>query len=183
MHVTIDSNDNDIISENVNVHIDWGVLSQTPLLNFPNDILMSVAHRLYIGSAHIGGKVSPISVVNGYTEIEINGALYRSHPCYVKKGCWYDWEYFNWEGFDTPIAARIIVILDLSECEIVHNMEHNPDTLPDDATDRVVPHLSKEKWVILVAAQSLEINPDELNDAHFDSKIYKRIKLHNDNGI
>lgn len=31
LHVTIDSNDNDIIAENVNVHIDWGGLSQTPL--------------------------------------------------------------------------------------------------------------------------------------------------------
>ena len=29
-----------------------------------------------------------------------DGHLYRSHPCYAKKGCWYDWAYFNWEGFD-----------------------------------------------------------------------------------
>ena len=183
MSVTIEHNDNDIVEEIINVHIDWGGLSKTPLLNFPNEILKKIAHRLYIGSAHIGGKVTPNSVVRGYTEIIKDGILYRSHPCYTKKGCWYDWAYFNWEGFDTPIAARIIMILDLSECNIVHHMDQDPDTIPEDATARIIPHLTKEKWVILLASQSPEENANELSNAHFDSKILTRIKLHNDNDV
>ena len=75
MIVTIDQNDNVIVGETVNVNIDWGGDSKIPLLNFPNEILKKVATRLYIGSAHIGGKVSPNSVVNGYTEIVQDGHL------------------------------------------------------------------------------------------------------------
>ena len=85
MTVTIEYNDNDIVAEIVNVHIDWGCLSKAPLLNFPNAILKKITHRLYIGSAHIGGKVSPNSVVRGYTEIIKDGILYRSQPCHTKK--------------------------------------------------------------------------------------------------
>ena len=183
MKVNIEYNDNDVVGENVNVHIDWGGDSKTPLLNFPNEILKKVAHRLYIGSAHIGGKVSSNSVVMGYTEIMKDGILYRSHPCYAKKGCWYDWAYFNWDGFDKPIAARIMMIIDLSECDIIHTMDQDPDTIPNDASDRIIHHLTNEKWVVLLASQSPEVLPDQLTNNHFDSQILKRIKLHNDNDL
>ena len=183
MIVTIDQNDNVIVGETVNVNIDWGGDSKIPLLNFPNEILKKVATRLYIGSAHIGGKVSPNSVVNGYTEIVQDGHLYRSHPCYAKKGCWYDWAYFNWDGFEKPIAARIMMIIDLSECDIVHTMDQDPDTIPLDAADRIIHHLTNEKWVILLASESPEVQSDQFPNTYFDSPILKRIKLHNDNDL
>ena len=44
MKVNIEYNDNDVVGENVNVHIDWGGDSKTPLLNFPNEILKKVAY-------------------------------------------------------------------------------------------------------------------------------------------
>ena len=75
MSVTIEHNDNDIVEEIINVHIDWGGLSKTPLLNFPNEILKKIVHRLYIGSAHIGGKVTHNSVVRGYTDIIKDGIV------------------------------------------------------------------------------------------------------------
>ena len=100
---------------------------------------------MYIGSSHLGGKVSRDSVVEIYTEIKINGTLIRSHPFYANKDSWYDWAYFDWEEFDTPIVAKIMMIIDLSNCDIVHDMDQDPDTITDDAPDRTVTHLTKEE--------------------------------------
>ena len=149
-------------------------------MNYPREILLKIASRLYIGSPHIGGKISHDSVVKGYTEIEKGGNLYRSHPCFHKRGCWYDWAYFQWHGFDKPIAARIMMIIDLSECDIIHNMDQDPDTIPDDAEQLIIPHLTNKKWVIFLAAESPQAEQHQLTDAHFDSKILTRIRLHDD---
>ena len=46
---------------------------------------------------------------------------------------------------------------------------------------RIIRHLTKERWVVLLAAESPEV--DRLTDAHFDSQILKRIKLQDDNDI
>ena len=92
--VQIDNSDIDDITEVVEVHVDWGGKSRTPLLNYPREILLNIASRLYIGSPHIGGKISHDSVVNGYTEIKKGGNFYRPHPCFHKKGCCYNWAYF-----------------------------------------------------------------------------------------
>ena len=91
-------------------------------MNYPREILIKIASRLYIGSPYIGGKLSHNLVVKDYTEIKEGGSLYRSHPCFHKKGCWYDWAYFQRHGFDKPIPARIMMIIDLSDCNIIHNM-------------------------------------------------------------
>ena len=77
-------------------------------------MLNKVAGRLYIGSPNIGGKVMSDSLVHGYTEISYNDHIYRCRPFYSNTGSWYDWTYFEWEGFDSCIPARILMILDLS---------------------------------------------------------------------
>ena len=41
--------------------------------------------------------------------------------------------------------------------------------------------MTKEKWVIVLAAESLQAEQHQLTDAHFDSKILTRIRLHDDN--
>ena len=84
---------------------------------------------MYIGSPHLGGKVSPKSVVEGYTGIKLNGVLFRSHPYYANKDSWYDWAYFDWEEIDTPIVAKIRMIIDLSNYDIVYDMDQDPDTI------------------------------------------------------
>jgi len=123
------------------------------------------------------------SIVNGYTEVVINGNTFRAHPCYCKKGCWYDWAYFKWQGFESPIPARIIMIIDLTECDITYDMDQDPDTIPDDANERVITHLTNEKWVIVLAAESPHADAHHITDSHFDSVITKRLKLHSDNDI
>ena len=63
-----DINDNDEHPQEVNINIDWGGEKKTPLKNFPQAVIKNVANRLFFAVANIGGKVSPISVVKGYTE-------------------------------------------------------------------------------------------------------------------
>ena len=93
------------IPEVLKYHVDWGGISRTPLLNSPREILNNIAHRLFLGSPHIGGNLSSTSIVDIYTEIKKDGHISRAHPCYSNKGCWYDWVYFNWYGYDNPIPA------------------------------------------------------------------------------
>ena len=93
--IQIDNSDIDDITAVVEIHVEWGGQSRTPLLNYPREILLKIASRLYIGYPYISGKISQDSVVNGYTEIEKDSNLYRSHPWFHKKGCWYDWAYFQ----------------------------------------------------------------------------------------
>ena len=40
-----------------------------------------------------------------------------------------------------------------------------------------MPHLTKEKWVIVHAAMGPSFDAGSLSDSHFDSEIHKRIKL------
>ena len=78
---------------------------------------------MFLGLPYIGGKFSSTSIIDGYTEIKKYGHIFRAHPCYSKKGCWYDWAYFNWQGYDNPIPDRIMTIIDLSYCKIIHEMD------------------------------------------------------------
>ena len=144
LSVDIENIENDNVPEMISMHVDWGDQSKTPLHNIPNGILRKVCKRLYIDSSHLRGKVSHGSTVKGYTEIKINGALIRSHLYYANKGSWFDWAYFDLEEFDTPIVAKIMMIIDLSNYDIVHDMDQDPDTITDDAADRIITHFTKE---------------------------------------
>ena len=68
------------IQEEVNLHLDWGGPTKTPIKSYPAELLKQVAARLYIGSPNIGGKVTSESLVYGYTEINHNNRIYRCHP-------------------------------------------------------------------------------------------------------
>ena len=75
------------------------------------------------------------------------------------------------------------MIIDLSDCDITYEMDQDPDTIPDDANERVVTHLTNEKWEIVLAAESPVVDAHLYTDDHFDSCITKRVKLHSDNDI
>ena len=59
-------------------------------------------------------------VVYGYTEITFNDNIYRCHPFYANAGSWY-------EGFNSSIPARLLIILDLSECKISYEVDIDQD--------------------------------------------------------
>ena len=138
----------------MNVHIDWGGQSRTPFRSYPGQLLKRVAARLYIGSPNIGGKVTYQSIVHGYTEITVNNNMYRSHPFYANTGSWYDWAYFRWGGFDSCIPARLLMILDLSECEINYEVDIDQDKASEVDHIPTLIHLIKDKWVVIKAATS-----------------------------
>lgn len=79
------------------------------------------------------------------------------------------------------IAARIMMIIDLTHSDIIYDMAQDLDTLPNNCNQISIHHLIKEKWISPLAAESLEV--EGLTNVHFDSKILKRIKLHHDNDI
>ena len=60
------------IPEVVQFHVDWGGISIIPLLNFQREILKNISHCLCLGLPNIGGRLSSTSIVEGYTEIEID---------------------------------------------------------------------------------------------------------------
>ena len=171
------------IPNEVNININWGGITRSPLLNFSSVLVNNLAYRLFFGVGNIGGKLMPRSIVNGYTEYRKDGYLYRSHPCYAQSGEWYDWGYFQWTGIDKPIPGRMMMIFDLSDCEI----DNTPDIDPDlhETLDHVASfqHLTREKWVVLCPADAPEANNNDITDRHFQSSLATRIKLHDDNDL
>ena len=74
-----------------------------------------------------------------------------------------------------------MMIIDLSNYDIVHDMDQDLDTITDDTPDIIIPPLTKEKWVVILAAETDGVDANLLSDGHFDSNIIKRVKLHTDN--
>ena len=48
------------------------------------------------------------------------------------------------------------MIIDLSHCKIIHKMDQDPDTIPDSTSDMVIPYLTREIWVVILAAEDSE---------------------------
>ncbi len=177
-NVDYDETDTGGVIENVNLHIDWGGQSKTPLKSYPAELLKQVAARLYIGSPNIGGKVTCESLVYGFTDIYQNGHIYRCRPFYGNTGSWYDWAYFDWDGFDFLIPARILMIIDLSHSTINYDVDIDPDEFSVIAENiKTMIHLTKSKWVVVKAAKNPCIPPSELTDDHIHVDMITRIKL------
>ena len=84
------------------------------------------------------------SFVHGYTEITLNDNIYHCHPFFANTGSWYDWAYFRWEGFNSCIAARLLMILDLSAREFTYEVDINQDQISTLSHVATIPHLTKE---------------------------------------
>ena len=57
-----------------------------------------------------------------------------------------------------------MMIIDLSDCDTIHIMDQDPDSIPDDAEQQIIPHFKKEKWVIVLAAESPQAEQHQLID-------------------
>ena len=161
--------------------LDWGGRNKIPLFNIPLELQKRLFMRLFVGSPNIGGKVrlTDDSTVRipCFTEFKVNNVLYRAHPCFSKKGCWYDWAYFDWHGYEHPIAARILMVVDLTDVDLTYQVDLPPDSSVDEDTVRTHQHLTNEKWAIVHAAVSPSCDIDDMTDNHFDSQIHTWIKL------
>ena len=67
--------------------------------------------------------------------------------------------------------------IDLTDAEISYD-ERNTDGEYSSRTVQSIIHLTKEKWVIVLAAEGHTASYKVLTDNHFDSTIHTRIKLH-----
>ena len=69
------------------------------------------------------------------------------------------------------------MILDLSACEITYEVDIDHDQISTLSHVATIPHLTKDKWVVIKAAESPSILASELTDDHLTSDIITRIKL------
>ena len=69
------------------------------------------------------------------------------------------------------------MILDLTACEISYEVDIDQDQLSNISHVSTIPHLTKEKWVVIKAAESPSIIAAELTDDHLTCDLIKRIKL------
>ena len=131
----------------VNIIVNWGGIKRLPLLNFSSVLVNNSAYRLFFGVGNICGKLMPKSIVNWYTEYRKDGYLYRSHPYYVQSGERYDWGYFQWTGIDKLIPGRMMMVFDISDCEI----DNTPDIAPD--LVKTLDHITSFKHYALLMHQ------------------------------
>ena len=76
-----------------------------------------------------------------------------------------------------------MMIIDLINCDISYEMDYDPDTLPYDVAEIIIPHLTKKKWAVVLAAESPDTNMDSLSNSYFQSVIITRITLYSDKDI
>ena len=76
-----------------------------------------------------------------------------------------------------------MMIIDLRDCDITYRMDQDPRTLPDDGRETIIPHLTKDKWAAVLAADSPEPNHDSSSNSYFQLVIITRIKLHSDKDL
>ena len=76
-----------------------------------------------------------------------------------------------------------MMIIGLSDCDIIYEMDQDSDTLPDNTRDRIITHLIKDKWIVVLSLESSEANADSSSNSYFQPVIIKRIKLYSDKDI
>lgn len=61
---------------------------------------------------------------------------------------------FQEQGLDRRLPGRIMMIIDLSDCDIIYNINMDPDIVLDATYQLILSHLPREKWVIVLAVES-----------------------------
>ena len=155
------------------VKIDWAKGNgSNPITNFSRHLVSQIASRMYLNCANHGGRISHQSDIGGYTQIKKGGKIFRAHPWYKNKGPWFDWGNFDWEDFDEPVPAQIMMFLDLTGCDIIN------DEL--DRDEHLSHHLLSEGIWAVVRPGTSPPSVCETNDDRFDSKIAKHFRISND---
>ena len=160
--------------------VEW-VSCKPPVKEFCPQLLHSVCVRLFQHVAFLGGRVKHQSKIPGFTDLKRDGVIFRANPYFRKKGEWFDWAYFNWEGHDEPVPARILMFLDLTNVEIIVEetaLSRNMDEI-DVGPEESFILLTNEVWCVVLAAKesTIDQSSDNLSDAHFDSLLSDRIEL------
>ena len=73
-----------------------------------------------------------------------------------------------------------MMIFNLSDCEIDYEPDIDPDLVQTVNYLVTLLHLTKEKWVVLWAADAPEAINHDITDSHFQFSIATHVKLHDD---
>ena len=141
----------------------------------------------------IGGTVTKSSNPIFYTEMKLgNGKIVHCHPSYHSEISWNDWVYVDWgEGFTELVPARLYMLIDISDCDIITEddhrvdndlLEYDIDVLPrrlQEAHDSATSYLSlHKKWAVIHSVNDEGPIPRSSHDSSMlFSKIAKRFKL------
>jgi hypothetical protein len=157
------------------ITIKW-IRCKRPAICFDRQLLHSVCVRMFLHEANLGGRIDTNTKIPGFTDYVREGIIFRANPYFRKKGEWFDWAYFKYEGYEKPVPGRIMMFLDLSHVNILHD-EVIDDVIPDVTFDL----LTNEVWCIILAAKDSKIDlareDHPLTDNHFDSILSDRIEL------
>ncbi len=63
-------------NEIVEVRIDWGGVSKTPLQSYPDELLKAISSRSFIGSPNVGGRVDSETSIPCYTQLVHNNTIF-----------------------------------------------------------------------------------------------------------
>ena len=157
------------------ITIKW-IRCKPPSICFDRQLLHSVCVRMFLHEANLGGRIDTDTKIPGFTDYVREGIIFRANPYFRKKGEWFDWAYFEYEGYEKPVPARIMMFLDLTHVNI----------LDDEVINDVNPNvtfglLTNEVWCIILAARDSNIDltreDHPLTDNHFDSVLSDRIEM------
>ena len=147
-----------------NVDLCW--FSKTNTIEFPPDLCICLANRLFLNTSD-GGCLDHSSIVHGFTEYtDADGHIYRAHPNFRGKGEWFDWCLIQWEGIDELVPAKIITFLDFSSCHLMSEdeldelmnwlQEEGVPDVPNPINNRRISYLTKEKWVLIQSGMTAQ---------------------------
>ena len=120
----------------------------------------AVARRLF-ANIDEGGCLHKSSVVEGFTEYHLdNDNLLRAHPCYRGERPWFDWALIEWEGITEYVPAKLCMFLDLSNCQLMNDEEHNEfksmfndnenhSSDDEEIRSHTYQYLTRSKWVVI----------------------------------
>lgn len=83
-------------------------------LNWEAKDVKSTFHRKYVSwlGKHLLKSIGPYIPIDGCTEYNRNGLIFRAHPNYRSTGGWFDWALFKWEvdeGVFIDIPGQIVM--------------------------------------------------------------------------
>ena len=155
-------------TESYSIEIKWKGTRVKDSLN--SHLCKCVAGRLFVHKGE-GGCLHKDSVVKGYTEFNHQGTTYRAHPCFRGVKSWHDWAMIKWNDMDEGIPARILMFLDISDCNLMSPEEHRDmceeleeDNEFSDDVNHAYYYLTNEKWIIVQSAISESEIPNDFED-------------------
>jgi hypothetical protein len=158
------------------VTIEWLGKGKKPLRGFDEHLVQQLGKRLF--GATDGGVIADAEVT-GCTSVSVQGTKYTAHPMYGNDHLWHDWVYIQWDGYAEPIPARIDMIIDLRQSEILNCNPHDPELNDINDMIRDFDHqfLEKKIYAVVWSAKSLSIPRHKLGTYHIPLNLAIRVEL------